>query len=142
MAERRELLHTDLAVSMPMGGLDNTSLPPSGQPAGSAHHRPGRPLPFSCRPRGLTADYFKKWSWPATLGHRGLGASGSSWLPFSDLVTSHPRSGLDSLGRTPHPCRAGGTERSLSPAWSRPPMARTAQPRLPGLVSNPSHYSL
>lgn len=131
MAEKRGLLHTDPSVSMPMGGFDNTTLPPSGQAAGSAHHRAGRPLPVSCCPRGLTADYFKKWPWPATLAHRGPGATGSSWLPFSDLVTSHPRSGLHSLGHTPHLCGSGGTQCSLTPAWSGAPMSPTLQPRLP-----------
>lgn len=33
----RALLHTDPSVSMSMGGLDNTILPPSGQATGSAH---------------------------------------------------------------------------------------------------------
>lgn len=46
----------------------------------------------------MTADYFKKWPWPLwdTEDWEQTEAAGA----VSDLVTSHPGSGYDSLGRT------------------------------------------
>ena len=74
-------------MSLPIGALDDSILPPSGQGAGLAHYGVGRASSPLRHPKGLTADYFK---WPGTLWNTEAGeqmeAAGSHPQTLSPLT--------------------------------------------------------